>query len=95
MSHIFDAVMVCSGSFSDPSLPLHCFPGTVHGCLLLPVSRGWEDKGQKFLRENASFLFLLLLFKPPGMNSNTSLCFSSFDFAGPGHFRANFQGRMV
>nr|XP_009937596.1 PREDICTED: LOW QUALITY PROTEIN: dimethylaniline monooxygenase [N-oxide-forming] 1 [Opisthocomus hoazin] len=27
MSHIFDAVMVCSGSFSDPSLPLHCFPG--------------------------------------------------------------------
>ncbi|NXW04906.1 FMO1 monooxygenase, partial [Fregetta grallaria] len=27
MSHIFDAVMVCSGNFSEPSLPLHCFPG--------------------------------------------------------------------
>ncbi|NXF44966.1 FMO1 monooxygenase, partial [Oceanites oceanicus] len=26
-SHIFDAVMVCSGNFSEPSLPLHCFPG--------------------------------------------------------------------
>ncbi|XP_025979133.1 flavin-containing monooxygenase 1 isoform X1 [Dromaius novaehollandiae] len=26
-SHVFDAVMVCSGNFSDPSLPLHCFPG--------------------------------------------------------------------
>ncbi|XP_074953154.1 flavin-containing monooxygenase 1 isoform X1 [Phalacrocorax aristotelis] len=25
--HIFDAVMVCSGNFSEPSLPLHCFPG--------------------------------------------------------------------
>ncbi|NWR29464.1 FMO1 monooxygenase, partial [Tachuris rubrigastra] len=27
-SHVFDAVMVCSGNFSKPSLPLHCFPGT-------------------------------------------------------------------
>ncbi|NXL64084.1 FMO1 monooxygenase, partial [Chordeiles acutipennis] len=26
-SHIFDAVMVCSGNFSEPSLPLHCFAG--------------------------------------------------------------------
>ncbi|NXD82935.1 FMO1 monooxygenase, partial [Halcyon senegalensis] len=26
-SHIFDAVMVCSGNFSEPFLPLHCFPG--------------------------------------------------------------------
>ncbi|NWZ03317.1 FMO1 monooxygenase, partial [Loxia curvirostra] len=26
-SHVFDAVMVCSGSFSEPSLPLQCFPG--------------------------------------------------------------------
>ncbi|NXY18598.1 FMO1 monooxygenase, partial [Atrichornis clamosus] len=26
-SHVFDAVMVCSGNFSEPSLPLHCFPG--------------------------------------------------------------------
>ncbi|NWI88204.1 FMO1 monooxygenase, partial [Pitta sordida] len=26
-SHVFDAVMVCSGSLSEPSLPLHCFPG--------------------------------------------------------------------
>ncbi|NWI62837.1 FMO1 monooxygenase, partial [Todus mexicanus] len=26
-SHIFDAVMVCSGNHSEPSLPLHCFPG--------------------------------------------------------------------
>ncbi|XP_069718506.1 flavin-containing monooxygenase 1 [Phaenicophaeus curvirostris] len=26
-SHIFDAIMVCSGNFSEPSLPLHCFPG--------------------------------------------------------------------
>ncbi|NXU03688.1 FMO1 monooxygenase, partial [Buphagus erythrorhynchus] len=26
-SDVFDAVMVCSGSFSEPSLPLHCFPG--------------------------------------------------------------------
>ncbi|KAM6305905.1 flavin-containing monooxygenase 1-like [Aegotheles albertisi] len=26
-SHLFDAVMVCSGNFSEPSLPLHCFPG--------------------------------------------------------------------
>ncbi|KFQ40943.1 Dimethylaniline monooxygenase [N-oxide-forming] 1, partial [Mesitornis unicolor] len=26
-SHIFDAVMVCSGNFHEPSLPLHCFPG--------------------------------------------------------------------
>ncbi|KFU91204.1 Dimethylaniline monooxygenase [N-oxide-forming] 1, partial [Chaetura pelagica] len=25
--HIFDAVMVCSGNFYEPSLPLHCFPG--------------------------------------------------------------------
>ncbi|NWW50835.1 FMO1 monooxygenase, partial [Pedionomus torquatus] len=25
--HVFDAVMVCSGNFSEPSLPLHCFPG--------------------------------------------------------------------
>ncbi|NXD23176.1 FMO1 monooxygenase, partial [Spelaeornis formosus] len=24
---VFDAVMVCSGSFSEPSLPLQCFPG--------------------------------------------------------------------
>ncbi|NXC29751.1 FMO1 monooxygenase, partial [Campylorhamphus procurvoides] len=27
VSHVFDAVMVCSGNFSEPSLPLHCFPG--------------------------------------------------------------------
>ncbi|KFV09701.1 Dimethylaniline monooxygenase [N-oxide-forming] 1, partial [Tauraco erythrolophus] len=27
MSHIFDAVMVCSGNLYEPSLPLHCFPG--------------------------------------------------------------------
>ncbi|NXA60910.1 FMO1 monooxygenase, partial [Mohoua ochrocephala] len=27
-SDVFDAVMVCSGNFSEPSLPLHCFPGT-------------------------------------------------------------------
>ncbi|XP_068272900.1 flavin-containing monooxygenase 1 isoform X2 [Nyctibius grandis] len=26
-SHVFDAVMVCSGNFYEPSLPLHCFPG--------------------------------------------------------------------
>ncbi|NWI48194.1 FMO1 monooxygenase, partial [Picathartes gymnocephalus] len=26
-SDVFDAVMVCSGNFSEPSLPLHCFPG--------------------------------------------------------------------
>ncbi|NWH67279.1 FMO1 monooxygenase, partial [Geococcyx californianus] len=26
-SHVFDAIMVCSGNFSEPSLPLHCFPG--------------------------------------------------------------------
>ncbi|NXD08497.1 FMO1 monooxygenase, partial [Nothocercus nigrocapillus] len=26
-SHVFDAVMVCSGNFWDPSLPLHAFPG--------------------------------------------------------------------
>ncbi|NXC83056.1 FMO1 monooxygenase, partial [Cercotrichas coryphoeus] len=26
-SDVFDAVMVCSGSFSEPSLPLECFPG--------------------------------------------------------------------
>ncbi|NXV63356.1 FMO1 monooxygenase, partial [Molothrus ater] len=26
-SHVFDAVMVCSGNFSEPSLPLQCFPG--------------------------------------------------------------------
>ncbi|XP_068808035.1 flavin-containing monooxygenase 1-like isoform X3 [Struthio camelus] len=26
-SHVFDAVMVCSGNFWEPSLPLHCFPG--------------------------------------------------------------------
>ncbi|NXS55280.1 FMO1 monooxygenase, partial [Brachypteracias leptosomus] len=26
-SHVFDAVMVCSGNFSEPFLPLHCFPG--------------------------------------------------------------------
>ncbi|NXX78719.1 FMO1 monooxygenase, partial [Urocolius indicus] len=26
-SHIFDAVMVCSGSSYEPCLPLHCFPG--------------------------------------------------------------------
>ncbi|NXV43785.1 FMO1 monooxygenase, partial [Uria aalge] len=26
-SHVFDAVMVCSGNFSEPSLPLRCFPG--------------------------------------------------------------------
>ncbi|XP_008942234.1 PREDICTED: dimethylaniline monooxygenase [N-oxide-forming] 1-like [Merops nubicus] len=26
-SYVFDAVMVCSGNFSEPSLPLHCFPG--------------------------------------------------------------------
>ncbi|XP_010215277.1 PREDICTED: dimethylaniline monooxygenase [N-oxide-forming] 1-like [Tinamus guttatus] len=26
-SHIFDAVMVCSGNFWEPSLPLHTFPG--------------------------------------------------------------------
>ncbi|NXE75535.1 FMO1 monooxygenase, partial [Cochlearius cochlearius] len=26
-SHVFDAVMVCSGNLSEPSLPLHCFPG--------------------------------------------------------------------
>ncbi|NWZ94983.1 FMO1 monooxygenase, partial [Nesospiza acunhae] len=26
-SHVFDAVMVCSGNFSQPSLPLQCFPG--------------------------------------------------------------------
>ncbi|NXI49252.1 FMO1 monooxygenase, partial [Chloroceryle aenea] len=26
-SHVFNAVMVCSGNFSEPSLPLHCFPG--------------------------------------------------------------------
>ncbi|NXW63819.1 FMO1 monooxygenase, partial [Eurystomus gularis] len=25
--HVFDAVMVCSGNFSEPFLPLHCFPG--------------------------------------------------------------------
>ncbi|XP_026710214.1 dimethylaniline monooxygenase [N-oxide-forming] 1-like [Athene cunicularia] len=25
--HVFDAVMVCSGNFSEPYLPLHCFPG--------------------------------------------------------------------
>ncbi|NXU87051.1 FMO1 monooxygenase, partial [Xiphorhynchus elegans] len=27
VSHVFDAIMVCSGNFSEPSLPLHCFPG--------------------------------------------------------------------
>ncbi|NXK91062.1 FMO1 monooxygenase, partial [Formicarius rufipectus] len=27
VSHVFDAVMVCSGNFSKPSLPLHCFSG--------------------------------------------------------------------
>ncbi|XP_051662478.1 flavin-containing monooxygenase 1 [Manacus candei] len=26
-SHVFDAVMVCSGNLAEPSLPLHCFPG--------------------------------------------------------------------
>ncbi|NXN80286.1 FMO1 monooxygenase, partial [Bombycilla garrulus] len=26
-SDVFDAVMVCSGNFSEPSLPLQCFPG--------------------------------------------------------------------
>ncbi|NWJ09953.1 FMO1 monooxygenase, partial [Crypturellus undulatus] len=26
-SHVFDAVMVCSGNFWEPSLPLHAFPG--------------------------------------------------------------------
>ncbi|NXX22153.1 FMO1 monooxygenase, partial [Podargus strigoides] len=26
-SHVFDAVMVCSGNFSEPSLPLQSFPG--------------------------------------------------------------------
>ncbi|NXF30293.1 FMO1 monooxygenase, partial [Nyctibius bracteatus] len=26
-SYVFDAVMVCSGNFYEPSLPLHCFPG--------------------------------------------------------------------
>ncbi|XP_027514310.1 dimethylaniline monooxygenase [N-oxide-forming] 1 [Corapipo altera] len=26
-SHVFDAVMVCTGNLSEPSLPLHCFPG--------------------------------------------------------------------
>ncbi|NXT25874.1 FMO1 monooxygenase, partial [Syrrhaptes paradoxus] len=26
-SHVFDAVMVCSGNFHEPSLPLHSFPG--------------------------------------------------------------------
>ncbi|NXJ95150.1 FMO1 monooxygenase, partial [Corythaixoides concolor] len=26
-SHIFDAVLVCSGNLYEPSLPLHCFPG--------------------------------------------------------------------
>ncbi|NWT71623.1 FMO1 monooxygenase, partial [Prunella himalayana] len=26
-SHVFDAVMVCSGNFWEPSLPLQCFPG--------------------------------------------------------------------
>ncbi|KAF2988155.1 hypothetical protein EK904_013689 [Melospiza melodia maxima] len=26
-SHVFDAVMVCSGNFSEPSLPLQFFPG--------------------------------------------------------------------
>ncbi|NXJ82068.1 FMO1 monooxygenase, partial [Trogon melanurus] len=26
-SQVFDAVMVCCGNFSEPSLPLHCFPG--------------------------------------------------------------------
>lgn len=40
ISHVFDAVTVCSGNFSEPSLPLHCFPGTVPGCLWLPASRG-------------------------------------------------------
>lgn len=44
-SHVFDAVMVCSGNFSEPFLPLHCFPGTVCGCLRLPASRGWGEKG--------------------------------------------------
>ncbi|NXI45106.1 FMO1 monooxygenase, partial [Galbula dea] len=27
ISHVFDAVMVCIGNHSEPSLPLHCFPG--------------------------------------------------------------------
>ncbi|KFO94621.1 Dimethylaniline monooxygenase [N-oxide-forming] 1, partial [Buceros rhinoceros silvestris] len=26
-THIFDAVIVCCGNCSEPSLPLHCFPG--------------------------------------------------------------------
>ncbi|XP_040466291.1 dimethylaniline monooxygenase [N-oxide-forming] 1-like isoform X1 [Falco naumanni] len=26
-SHVFDAIMVCIGNCSEPSLPLHCFPG--------------------------------------------------------------------
>ncbi|XP_041335044.1 dimethylaniline monooxygenase [N-oxide-forming] 1 [Pyrgilauda ruficollis] len=26
-SEVFDAVMVCNGNFSEPSLPLQCFPG--------------------------------------------------------------------
>lgn len=43
-SHVFDAVRVCSGNFSEPSLPLHRFPGTVRGCLQLPASRGWGEK---------------------------------------------------
>lgn len=40
-SGVFDAVMVCSGSFSEPSLPLHCFPGMVWGCLWF---MGWGEK---------------------------------------------------
>lgn len=43
-SEVFDAVLVCSGSFSEPSLPLHSFPGTVKDCLWLPASRGWGEK---------------------------------------------------
>lgn len=43
-THIFDAVMVCCGNLSEPSLPLHCFPGTVCSCLLLPAPRGRGDK---------------------------------------------------
>lgn len=30
-SDVFDAVMVCIGNFSEPSLPLQCFPGMVWG----------------------------------------------------------------
>ncbi|NXW87189.1 FMO1 monooxygenase, partial [Alopecoenas beccarii] len=26
-SHVFDAVMVCTGNFSEPTIPLHSFPG--------------------------------------------------------------------